>query len=316
MAKPVVFMFPGQGAQYYQMARELYDTHPRFKLWMQHCNEIVSPLIETSLIDKIYQGKKSDDFDRILYSNPALVSVELSLAKVVMEIGVQPDFLVGYSLGEFTAAIISGAMSIEQGLELVVDYAKILEEKSPHGGMLAIIAQEGVISEYSEIFNGCTLASRNFQNNFVVSGLLENILKAQDNLVEIGIPCQKLPVNYAFHSEIMDPLEQDFKRVTEQHNFTNLRTPTISALKTNQITDVNTDHFWELIRHPIEFDTTIRKMANKEDYLFIDVGPSGALATAVKYLLPETTQSKPIELINQFGNDLRTIERFKSVALQ
>ncbi len=314
-SKPVVFMFPGQGAQYYQMARELYDEHPRFRLWMQHCDEIVHPLIGQSLIDIIYQGSKFEDFDRIKYSNPALIAVEFSLAKIIMEMGVQPDFFVGYSLGEFTAAIVSGAMSIEQGLALVVDYAEILEEKSPCAGMLAIIEQESVMSEYPEIFQDCWLASRNFQNSFVVSGLEKSIRRLQNALMDRGIPCQKLPVNYAFHSSIMDPLEEDLKRITRQHDFSRLKIPTISALKTQQIDSVNADHFWDLIRQPIDFAQTIQKMLEKDDYLFIDVGPSGTLATIVKYLLPKGTQSLSIELINQFGNDLQMIDKFKSIVL-
>ena len=108
MTRPVVFMFPGQGAQYYQMARELYDTHPRFKLWMQFCDEIARPLLNASLVDTIYQGEASNEFDRITLTNPALLAVEFSLAKIIMEMGIQPDFLVGYSLGVYCGGGVGG----------------------------------------------------------------------------------------------------------------------------------------------------------------------------------------------------------------
>ena len=132
MKKPTVFMFSGQGSQYYQMGKELYEKHPRFKLWMNHCDNIVSPLIETSLIEVLYeQHKKSEPFDNIVYTNPALLSIEYSLAKILMESGIKPDFFLGYSLGELTAAILSQGISLEQGLQLSVSFAKLLERESP-----------------------------------------------------------------------------------------------------------------------------------------------------------------------------------------
>ncbi|NQZ12186.1 MAG: acyltransferase domain-containing protein, partial [Algicola sp.] len=122
MKKPIVFMFSGQGAQYYHMGKELYECHPRFALWMDHCDEIVEPLIGTSLIDILYDESvtKGDPFDRVLYTNPALLCIQYSLSRVLMEMDIQPDYLLGYSLGEFTAAVVSGVMSLEEGLELLV----------------------------------------------------------------------------------------------------------------------------------------------------------------------------------------------------
>lgn len=316
MTRPVVFMFPGQGAQYYQMARELYDTHPRFKLWMQFCDEIARPLLDASLVDAIYQGEKSKEFDRITLSNPALLAVEFSLAKIIMEMGIQPNFLVGYSLGEFTSAVVSGVISIEQGLELVVGMARILEEKSPPASMLAIVAPESILAEYSELFQNSWVTGRNFQNNFVISGLLQDIQRIQNGLIARAIPCQKLPVNYGFHTEIMNPLGQDFKGMVQQHYFSDIRIPIISGLTTKQLNCIDADHFWKLIRYPVEFSKTITNMMKNGDYQFIDVGPSGGLATAVKYLLPEGTNSQSIEIVNRFGNDLQSVGKFKSIFLE
>ncbi|NJM17012.1 MAG: acyltransferase domain-containing protein, partial [Bacteroidales bacterium] len=114
--------------------------HARFRYWMDHCSKIASPLIQTSLIEVLYSGPgKSEPFDRLLYTNPALLCVEYSLANVLKEMGIQPDFLMGYSLGEIIAAVVSGAISLEDGIEFVVDMATIVEQKDQQADMLAIM---------------------------------------------------------------------------------------------------------------------------------------------------------------------------------
>ncbi len=311
MKSPVVFMFSGQGSQYYHMGKELYDNHPRFKLWMDHCNDILSPLLDVSLIDVLYRkNKKSELFDNILFTNPALLCIEYSLARVLMEIGIQPDYLLGYSLGEITASVVSGAVSLEEGLELTVDYAKLLEKESPAAGMLAVIESADIIIQYPELFQNCWVTGRNFNRSFVVSGLPHDIQALQVALNQKNIMSQKLPVNFGFHTELMNPLEEKFKQMAQRVNFSPIRIPCISALTTTQIPEINAEYLWEVIRYPVEFEKTISAMLQQGDYRFIDVGPSGTLATFIKYLLPLGSNSLYFEVINQFGKDLVSLEKF------
>lgn len=311
--KPVVFMYSGQGSQYYHMGMELYENHPRFRLWMDHCDEIVHPRIGTSLLDILYrQGNRRDPFDRILYTNPALLCIEYSLTRILMEMGLQPDYLLGYSLGEITAAVVSGAMSLEDGIRLTVDYAKLLERESPPAGMLAILESVEIMARFPGLFKNCWLTGRNFRNNFVVSGLSDDIRCLQQDLSQQDVISQRLPVNYGFHTVLMDPLAEEFKGLVHRINLYQTGIPTFSALKTGLIGDVSADYFWELIRYPVEFEKTIDLMLRRDDFVFIDVGPSGTLATFVKYLLPPGSNSVYMEVINQFGRDMNAIEKLKA----
>ncbi len=132
MPKPIVFMFSGQGSQYYHMGKELYQRHAGFKRWMDHCDEIAAPLIDASLIEVIfYAADKRQDFDRLLYSNPALLCFEYSLAQVLLDMDVKPDLLLGYSLGDITSSVLAGNMVLEEGIRFVVEMAKLFEAKSP-----------------------------------------------------------------------------------------------------------------------------------------------------------------------------------------
>lgn len=295
------------------MGKELYENYPRFKLWLDYCDDTVQPLTKTSLIDVLYrQGSRSNAFDRILYSNPALLCIEYSLARVLMEIGLQPNYLLGYSLGEITACVLSGAISLEDGIRLTVECAKLLEAESPPAGMLAVIESPDIMTRYPEAFSNCWLSGKNFRNNFVVSGLAGDIQRLQEILHRENIVTQRLPVNYGFHTRLMDPLENAFKRLVDRTSFSPFSIQTFSSLKGGLIEEADAEYFWELVRHPIAFDKTINRILQKGDFIFIDVGPSGTLATFVKYLLPPDSGSLHLETINPFGRDMESIEKLKT----
>lgn len=313
MRKPIVFMFSGQGSQYYQMGRELYEKHLGFKMWMDHCDAVLSPHIGASLVDILYfQERKYEKFDRILYTNPALLCIEFSLARVLIEMDIHPDYLLGYSLGEITASVISGAVSLEDGIFLVVECAKLLEKKAPEAGMLAIIDSREIMKKYPESFSGCMLSGVNFNNSFVVSGRADDLARLQSFLNEEKIIHQRLPVNYGFHTELIDVIEKDFSMVIKKVDMKSSRITPISALRATSITEYSENYFWEIIRYPVDFQKTVSLMLQRNDYIFIDVGPSGTLATFIKYLLSHNDKSVYYEIINQFGKNIDSVYKLKN----
>jgi acyl transferase domain-containing protein len=314
MKKPIVFMFSGQGSQYYHMGKELYENHSRFRLWMNYCDEIVQPLIQRSLIEVMYNERidKHEPFDEILYTNPALLSIEYSLARILTEMDVQPDYVLGYSIGEVAAAVISGVLSLEEGFQFVVGVAKLLEAETPPAGMLAVIEPVEIMDQNPDLFETCWLTGNNFQKNFVISGLADDISHIQSVLKQRNMISQRLPVNYGFHTRLIDPIEEKFKQLGKGIHFSESRIPIISCLKSKEIEKMNEDHFWKVLRHPVAFEKTIQTILQKNEYIFIDVGPSGSLSTFVKYLLPFQSKSFHFEMINQFGKNLSSIEKFRS----
>ncbi len=313
MKNEIVFMFSGQGSQYYHMGKELYEKHPRFKMWMDHCDEIVTPLIGTSLIDVLYQEgvNKGMPFDQILYTNPALISIEYSIARILMEMGIQPNYVLGYSLGEISAAIISGVISLEDGLQFIVDSAQLLINESPAASMLAIINSPDIQSEFPHIFENCWLTGNNFENNFVVGGLIKDIEHLQIWLNNKNIAYQKLPVNYGFHTKLLNPLEQKWRQLIEEMDFFSMRIPIISSSYSKILQDVDEEYFWQITRFSVDFKKTIDLLIKDNSFVFIDAGPSGSLATFIKYLIPNNSKSFSMEVMNQFGNDLRTLEKLR-----
>lgn len=309
-------MFSGQGSQYYQMGKELYENQAQFRYWMDHCDEMVSPLIQTSLIDVLYRGKgRSESFDRLLYTNPALLCIEYSLVNVLKGMGIQPDFLMGYSIGEVTASVVSGAISLEDGIQLAVDIARLIEEKLRSTEMLSIMESKTIMTELPDLFRHCWLTGTNFQKNFVVCGLSSTIQDIRRGLNKKEMLSQILPVKYGFHTELIDPIEEEFKQLVRKINLLPIKIPIISSLKPEIIQELNENYLWEVIRYPVNFEKTVDRILKKGDYIFIDSGPSGSLATFVKYILPSNSSSISLQMINQFGKDLNSIEKMRTSLL-
>lgn len=312
MALPVVFMFSGQSSQYHQMGRELYERHPRFRLWMDHCDEIATPLIGRSLCDVVYRdGDKTRPFERLLHTNPALVSFEYSLARVLMEAGAAPAYLLGYSIGEVSATIVGGALGLEDGLRFAIDYARLLESESPPANMLAIVDAPSIEARYADWLGECRVTARNFDRHVVVTGPVPAVQRLREVLARDGVLHQQLAVGFGFHTAMLEPLESRVVALAQRLDFAPLRIPTISCLD-GSVFDGTTDaghwprHLWAMSRHPVAFEQTIRGLLARGDFHFVDVGPSGTLSTFIKCLLPAGSGSLFGDVVNPFGKDLRT----------
>ncbi|MGJ7907997.1 acyltransferase domain-containing protein [Actinopolyspora sp. H202] len=313
MTKPTVFMYSGQGSQYFHMTRELYEQHPRYRLWLDYCDDIAAPILGDTVLDTMFDPArtKGDPFDSLAESSAALLCVEYSLTRVVQEMGYRPDILLGYSLGEITAAVVAGVFSLERGISFAVEFARILAERTPLSGMLAIVASPEIVRSRPGLFADCRVTGRNFDNNFVVSGRIEAIQRLRDTLDVEGITCQRLPVNYGVHTDLIDPVEHRVRDVLSGVSFDPPQLPIVSSASAERVAAVTPDSVWAAMRSPVEFAQSITNMTAAGDATFIDLGPSGTLATFVKYILPSGCGSAQISTINRFGQDLKSLRDFQ-----
>ncbi|EDP94616.1 acyltransferase domain-containing protein [Kordia algicida OT-1] len=312
MSKKKVFLFSGQGSQYYGMGRELYENNKIFNFWMNECSEIVSSHIGTSLIEMLYDpSKKGEPFDELLYTNPTLISVQYSLFRMLRDIQIEPDYVMGYSLGEITSCIASEVLSLKDGLKLSVEIAKLVEKNTPKAAMLAIMSGKEIIVQNPDIFSNCWLIATNFSQSFVVCGLPEEIQTLQKALQQEGIISQQLPVNNGFHTPLIDPVEDKLKETVQAVQLSKGKVPIVSSKDSSIKHEILHQDFWEVLRYSVNFENAIKMMVNQQDCVFIDLGPSGSLATSVKYILEEDATSVPLQLINQYGKNLQTFEKFK-----
>jgi len=306
-----VFLFSGQGSQYYGMGKELYENNKIFNFGMNECSEIVSAAIGTSLIEMLYDpAKKGQPFDQLLYTNPALISVQYSLYRMLQDMNIHPEYFMGYSLGEITSCIASEMLSLENGLNLSVTIAKMVEEKTPKAAMLAIMSGKEIIVQNPDIFSACWLIATNFSESFVVCGLPKDIQTLQKSLQHEGIVSQQLPVTNGFHTPLIDAVENDLKAEIQKIQLSKGKIPIISSKDARIKNEVSHNDFWDVLRYSVNFENAVHTITNQHDCVFIDLGPSGSLATSVKYILDADSKSIPLQLINQYGKNLQTLEKF------
>lgn len=272
---PLVFMFSGQGSQYARMADEL-KRFEVFKLAVGTCFKLL----------KAHTGK---DFQRIWEqeelvnetenSQPLLFVLEYAVAKLLVDLDMMPDILVGHSIGEYAAACISGMISLEDALKLVVKRGELMRQAQP-GDMLSISLRKQDLLPHLETHKDLKLAASNSTTLNVVSGTTEAIAKLQEALENQGVKTRLLITSHAFHSELMRPAVSPFFNEVRNVKFKTGKIPVISS-KTGQLvtSEMLDPGYWsDQIVDEVQFSRALEYIL-KEDAVLIEVGPGDALTT-------------------------------------
>jgi acyl transferase domain-containing protein len=307
-----VWMFSGQGSQYYQMGLDLYEADEVFRATMDWCGEQVSEVLDEPLTSLLFRARpdKFAPFDRTLHTHLALFSVQLSMARTLLGRGHRPDAIVGYSLGDWVGHVVAGRVPAEAVLDLLARQGRQAEAVCERGGMLAVFAPWEIVDLRPDWFGETWVAARNFDGHFVVSGLRESIEAVERRLKEQNITSQILPVSHAFHTPMMDALREDCLAGLKALAFRPASTRLWSA-RGEEVTHaepVNT--LWRAVREAVELGEAVAAIEAEGKPVYVDCGPSGTLANFVKYNLPRGQQSRCVVLMTQFGKNIARVDSF------
>lgn len=303
-------MYSGQGTQYYNMGKELYYSNEVFKKSMDYCDSLLQAELEESLVSILYdKAKHTDSFDNVLYTHPAIFSIGYSLTQVLAAQKIFPDIVLGYSLGEFIAAVVAGIVSLEDALNMVVQQAKMLSMTCEKGGMMVIFDDLENFVYDEELNRGCTLSGVNYKNSYVISGKTERLRKVNTYLSNKSVISYILPVNYAFHSQGIESIKEEFCNLIKTVEYKTPEIPSFSCAKVGEMKNMD-NHFWEVIRNNIQFESLSTQLVGQEDCLFVDVGPSGTLSNFIKNGFNGKVPS--FTTIDQYGKNIKSLNNLYS----
>ncbi|RNM26551.1 [acyl-carrier-protein] S-malonyltransferase [Dickeya undicola] len=302
----VVFMFGGQGSQYYGMGQALYRQNDAFRRQMDICDALCRQHTGHSLLDTLY-----DDAHRYLplsdvaLSNVALLSVGVSLTHMLKADGVKPDAVLGYSLGECIAAVVAGVLTLDDAMKLVVSQAHLLRDKTAGGGMMSVLAPVSHFHANTALYQGTELASINFQNNFVVSGDRASLSALKARLTQQDIISMLLPVEQPFHSSGIAAIETDFRALVDTLPKHTPDMTVYSSLLGAPVERWDSEYFWRVLREPVDFYRLMQTLDTQCDAFFVDLSPTGTLSTFIKYGFAARIQHGAV--INQFGRNAESV---------
>ncbi|MCZ8522704.1 ACP S-malonyltransferase [Paenibacillus caseinilyticus] len=303
MSKPVVFMYSGQGSQYYGMGRPLFEKEPVFGEWLHRLDQAASAMLGSSVLDVVYDRNHSGSFTRTLYTHPAIYMIEIALTKLVESRGIVPDYVLGESLGEFAAAAAAGFIGWEDGMEMVIEQAKLLESGCAGGGMLAVLHETGSSAEIPSSLGQLELAARLSEGHYVLSGLEEDVRSMAGYLRRSHVVHDRLPVSHAFHSRYIDDAAQAYQRYLSGKSFQTGRVPIVSGLDGSLLQELPGAYFWNVIRQPIALRDSLATVESLGPAFLIDLGPSGGMAGMVKRRPHSNSVLEAMSILTRFGQE-------------
>jgi len=278
----VVFMFSGQGAQYINMTRGLYDSEPFYKEQLDYCAKKLQVKLGLDLRSILFPGEKErTEAEQLLkqtnIAQPALFIVEYCLAQLWIHWGIKPAALVGHSIGEYVAACLSGVFSLDNALSLVADRGRLMYSLPP-GSMLAVGLSQEEIKPYlpAEL----ALAVINGARRCVISGEDGPLERLRKQLTEDGVNCQFLQTSHAFHSHMMDPILDEFSDKVSKVPRKPAQIPFVSNVSGTWITETETSSpsYWaNHLRQTVNFFACVKTLLGTPNRILLEVGPGQTL---------------------------------------
>ncbi|PKV49526.1 acyl transferase domain-containing protein [Aquimarina sp. MAR_2010_214] len=286
LRKVVTFMFPGQGSQYFQMGRDLYEKEPLFKEFMDQGFQILKQITgEDYAVILGYQEVSITNPDQINfteYTQPLLFLISHALANYLMKLSIHPNHMIGHSLGEYVAACISGVFSLEDGLKIIVKRAQLMSQVEK-GDMLGVGAN--VEEVQSLMSTRLSIASINTKSSCVVSGMPKDISELSTILTNRDIPYTKLKTSHAFHSGMMDSILKEYETILSQVQWNTPKQSFISNLYGREIRpeEAMSPAYWvKHLRETVRFSEGLEYLMEKGNGILIEVGPGRTLTSLAK----------------------------------
>jgi amino acid adenylation domain-containing protein len=311
-SKPVVFMFPGLGPQYVNMGLGLYRTEPLFRKEMDHCFDILKPL-GFDIKEILYPPVISNRSNRSYISNINETEIaqlvvfifEYALAKLLMNWGIKPRAMIGYSFGEYTAACLSGVFSLDHVLQLLVARGKLIRQL-PAGMMLSVPLP---VKDVEPLLSDELSIGIDNGSSCVVSGEESAVRSFEHQMKGRKRVCMPLESTHAIHSKMMESILKPFESAVRAIILNPPRIPYISSVTGNwiRVGEATSPGYWvKQLRETVCFAKGMQKLLNETDAIHLEVGPGRDISALVNRAINDKSGHQVINLVRH-GNTKKQV---------
>ncbi len=286
----LVFVFPGQGGQWFGMGRELLQQEPAFREMIEHCEEALHPYVDWSLTEQLTADESQARLDEIDVVQPVLFALQVALAAMWRSWGIEPHAVVGHSMGEVAAAYVAGALSLNDAVQVICNRSQLMKRVSGQGAMAVV---ELSVDEAQTLLTGyedrLSIAVNNGPHSVVISGDPQALDEIMQILTEREIFCRRVNVDVAAHSPHMDALRPELVQSLSGIQYQTPDIPLYSTVTGSLFNEqaMNAAYWGQNLRQPVRFAGAIQHLVEDGFNVFVEIGPHPVLLQAIERSWPE-----------------------------
>jgi acyl transferase domain-containing protein/acyl carrier protein len=287
----IAWIFPGQGSQWIGMGRDLLEQEPVFRSAIEECDYAISKYVDWSLLDQLWADEEHTRLKEIDVIQPVLFAIEVALATLWRSWGIEPDVVVGHSMGEVAAAHVAGVLSLDDAAWIICSRSKLLLRTSGKGAMAAVdlpLEQaRAIVSDYEE---RVSVAVNNSPHSTVLSGDPDALTEILNTLSRYDVFGRLVNVDVASHSPQMDPLRDDLLKLMERVEPHMAVIPMYSTVHGSFVNGCELDaRYWvDNLREPVLFLTTIQRLLEDDFNIFIEMSPHPILVGSIRQTIEQS----------------------------
>lgn len=279
----IIFAFAGQGSQYVGMGKMLYQNNCLYKKYFDECADILLNILKDDIRKIIFEQEDDEVLAQTRITQPVIFSVEYSLAKTLIDMGIKPRALIGHSLGEYTAACIADVFCLKDALRIVCKRGGMMQ-KCEAGSMLSVGLSEKNIR--NRLIENIEIAAVNAEDMCVIAGRSQDVMRQQEILESEGIGCKKLATSHGFHTMLVEPALEELRNEIENTKLNQPQIPYVSNLtgawiEGRQAVDVN---YWlQHARRTVKFtEASNCILSTFQEALVLEVGPGRTMTSLIR----------------------------------
>lgn len=314
---PTVFLFAGQGCQYYNMGEELYQSNETFRNTLLTLDLHARQLMGASVLDTIYGNHqpRGAAFDELRFTNPAIFMIQYALAAMLQEdLQLRPDYVLGNSLGEMVAAAVSGAVAPENMLSAVIRQAEVLSSYCRKGTMISILHDNTIFRKTPELYTNSTLAAVSYDQHFTIAAAEDRVQQIIRFLDQQEMLYMQLPVQYAFHSQLIDIAEEKFKETFDNVSFIPPAIKFIAGVHGQQLSTLDANYCWQAVRAPMKLNEAVHFLETKPPCRYIDCSPSGTIKNILNKIVNPANGSKHYGIMSPFRQEIKNLQQLRELS--